>query len=551
MQKKIAISLFFIFIAFGVHPVGYGNDKSVPVKEENPILAKLRNSPTSEEKSSLDPKRLFDTAVSLYAQKNYAQALTYYTLFIDVATETSNHNEQEKIVRALVSSANIYDHFANYHSAYELLISAIALSEEYKIPVWAGIYRSMGNIVYRFGNYELAKEHYERALELTDDSLQMASLLNNIGVVEMESGNIGKAFQYVNKSLDIFERQVNKDDRLYLRAIVYTTLASIYERMGKQDSTFHYYALSLDHARKANSPEIEAEILSDLAELYLNINKLHQAHEHVRQSNEIVDKSNFLRIKSKNHLILSKIEHARGNREVALDHLHEYINLKDSIQNTGIFSSINELDNHQQVYTTKQQINQLLMDLQKGKQKAHYQQIVLIVVCLALVVLIVVLMFILFQRKQLNEAYDVLVEKSLEDVDSQESQHEKYKKSSLSDDLQNELLDKILAAMKTSVIYDVDFTVDKLAELVQSNQTYVSQTINTVLKKNFRQFLNKYRIREAQRLFSEPDATKYTVDAIAFQVGFKSRSAFYTAFKEITGVTPNFYLKSTQNRTNG
>ncbi len=51
MQKKIAISLFFIFIAFGVHPVGYGNDKSVPVKEENPILAKLRNSPTSEEKS--------------------------------------------------------------------------------------------------------------------------------------------------------------------------------------------------------------------------------------------------------------------------------------------------------------------------------------------------------------------------------------------------------------------------------------------------------------------------------------------------------------------
>jgi YesN/AraC family two-component response regulator len=85
-----------------------------------------------------------------------------------------------------------------------------------------------------------------------------------------------------------------------------------------------------------------------------------------------------------------------------------------------------------------------------------------------------------------------------------------------------------------------------LAELVESNQAYVSQVINNTLKKNFRSLLNTYRIPEAQRLLSTPDAAKYTIESIAYQVGFKSRTAFREAFKEITGVSPNYYLKSAQ-----
>jgi AraC-like DNA-binding protein len=113
--------------------------------------------------------------------------------------------------------------------------------------------------------------------------------------------------------------------------------------------------------------------------------------------------------------------------------------------------------------------------------------------------------------------------------------------------MQQELLNKIYTVMEdVSVVCDPDFSVEKLATLVQSNNTYISQVINTNLKKNFRSFINIYRIREAQRLFSEPDVAKYTIDAVALQVGFKSKSAFYDAFKEITGVSPSFYLKSIQ-----
>jgi AraC-like DNA-binding protein len=98
----------------------------------------------------------------------------------------------------------------------------------------------------------------------------------------------------------------------------------------------------------------------------------------------------------------------------------------------------------------------------------------------------------------------------------------------------------------TAVICDPKFSINVLAGLVQSNHQYVSQVINSGLNKNFRSFLNGYRIREAQRIFSEPDSGKFTIESVSQRVGFRSRSAFRDAFTEVTGVNPTFYLRSLQ-----
>jgi len=157
-----------------------------------------------------------------------------------------------------------------------------------------------------------------------------------------------------------------------------------------------------------------------------------------------------------------------------------------------------------------------------------------------------------FQNKRLNIAYKTLFDKNIKIIELQKSskpESEKYKKSALTDEKQDELLEKILTLMEnTEIICDTEFSLDKLAELVQSNATYVSQVINTEFKRNFRTFLNGYRIQEAQRLFSELDLSKYTIAAISQEVGYKSPAAFRSTFKEITGVSPNFYLKSLQER---
>lgn len=68
-----------------------------------------------------------------------------------------------------------------------------------------------------------------------------------------------------------------------------------------------------------------------------------------------------------------------------------------------------------------------------------------------------------------------------------------------------------------------------------------SQYLNEVLDKNFSQFINEYRVKEAEQLLKS--SHNYTVEAIAYDSGFNSISAFYTAFKNVNKVTPAAFKK--------
>jgi AraC-like DNA-binding protein len=261
-------------------------------------------------------------------------------------------------------------------------------------------------------------------------------------------------------------------------------------------------------------------------------------------SNDVAKQNGFLKISSDNYLLLSKIEKSRGRNKSALDLYEKYASLKDSIFNVEKFGEINQLQRLYEISKTNNQIEQLVVEKQIKEKTIQYQKIIWIITLCVLLLVSMGLVFIYLQKRSLGIAYKTLFEKNIEIIDLKEHPSEKntdkYKKNMPEGEMQDELLDKIFTIMEDiPVICDPKFSIDKLATLVESNNTYVSQIINNILKKNFRSFLNSYRIREAQRFFSAPDIAKYTIEAVALNVGFKSRSAFRDAFKEITGVSPN------------
>ncbi len=65
----------------------------------------------------------------------------------------------------------------------------------------------------------------------------------------------------------------------------------------------------------------------------------------------------------------------------------------------------------------------------------------------------------------------------------------------------------------------------------------LSQLLNEHLEKSFPNYLNEYRISEAKQLMKSN--TLFSLEAIGYDCGFNSKSAFYAAFKKATGTTPS------------
>lgn len=80
-----------------------------------------------------------------------------------------------------------------------------------------------------------------------------------------------------------------------------------------------------------------------------------------------------------------------------------------------------------------------------------------------------------------------------------------------------------------------------LSEQVATKPYYVTQALNTVLERNFYDYVNGWRARAAAVALQASDAS---VLSICEDVGFNSKSTFNSAFRKEIGVTPTAYRKS-------
>lgn len=89
-----------------------------------------------------------------------------------------------------------------------------------------------------------------------------------------------------------------------------------------------------------------------------------------------------------------------------------------------------------------------------------------------------------------------------------------------------------------------DISLALFAKEINISQRKLSQAINSYLKCNFFEFVNRMRIEEAKHLMQKLDTSDYNIDSIYADCGFRSRSSFYMVFKKMTGKTPLSWLKT-------
>ncbi|WP_240479506.1 helix-turn-helix domain-containing protein [Pseudoalteromonas rubra] len=145
-------------------------------------------------------------------------------------------------------------------------------------------------------------------------------------------------------------------------------------------------------------------------------------------------------------------------------------------------------------------------------------------------------------------AYLALNQAILAPSDKAEPRAQQPRTSTVSLDRMQRIAAKLERVMKDEQLFmEEDLSLNKLASVIGVSENHISETLSQLLQTNFFQFVNGYRIEEAEKLLKSTDSQ---VSTIQFDVGFNSKSTFNTAFKKATGLTPTQYRKQKSTVTN-
>ena len=125
-------------------------------------------------------------------------------------------------------------------------------------------------------------------------------------------------------------------------------------------------------------------------------------------------------------------------------------------------------------------------------------------------------------------------------------QIEKYSKSNLTEVTKEMILSKwnLFTADSTKPYLNPKLSISEIADKLNTNPQRLSQVINEKTGMNFNDAINCLRIEESKRLLATESYQKLTIDAIAHECGFNSKSPFYAAFKKNTGLSPKDFIIS-------
>lgn len=143
------------------------------------------------------------------------------------------------------------------------------------------------------------------------------------------------------------------------------------------------------------------------------------------------------------------------------------------------------------------------------------------------------------QMSQLNEMQKYELPSAAQDEPPQ-----KYEKSGLTPEKAKTYLQQLQQTMQAEKLYrNSNLTLAELADNLSISQHNLSEVLNTRMQQNFFDFVNQYRVEEAKQALVDPAKQHLKILAIAFEVGFNSKTSFNTTFKKHTRQTPSEFRR--------
>lgn len=415
---------------------------------------------------------------------------------------------------------------------------------------------AIGNIHTIFDDYEQAVRHYQacytKAIETGDGKMRQSSL-NNMLICYSLLGNSNEAIACYRQLQDSPSRGKVMDG-----FFSYVNQGLVAQAQKSMKMASHYFNCALEHAQQNNMGEAYVcSLYGMLGRVEYEGGEYQKAEAHYLKCLEAARKDGPSTVLCSVYEKLTQLYRTMGNESKELYYHHLNIELTDSVFNRQrLYDKQGEILDKERQRTDEE----LLM----LNNTISQQWLIICVIGTSLIILIALVVVIFRQNRSLVSAQRLLVSKHREHLHREQVEKElrdeylsavnKTAKAESGGDSssapllgvqQTELLLAEIARVMgdISVISDPDFNLQQLASLVGSNTKYVSWVINSTYNKNFKTYLNDYRIEEASKLLVDKEYCNLTLRAISLQVGFKSTTSFNTAFKRVIGMTPSAYQR--------
>jgi AraC-like DNA-binding protein len=120
----------------------------------------------------------------------------------------------------------------------------------------------------------------------------------------------------------------------------------------------------------------------------------------------------------------------------------------------------------------------------------------------------------------------------------------KYARSTLTDERSEHYLRRLIEFFERDKPYlETALSLDDVARKSRIPTHHLSQIVNQRLGANFNDWVNGYRVEEAQARLRSARFAHLSIVAIAEESGFASKSTFNAAFRKATGMTPSEYRR--------
>lgn len=455
-------------------------------------------------------------------------------------------------------------------------------------PLWQTIYYNV------IGTYALKSElDYSKSLEnymegykwaeKVGSANNMIALLGNIvNIFYIQKDSIG--MQYAQKAYECAFTKTADSSYMALSMILMSQMSFLCDDVKgtrryadeaaailfKTEAQTFYPALYLSYAdaceAEADYAGAERHLLSaleysdksdpgTLSSVYLRYGDFARDRGRIPEAIELYSKGLDVSYRSENmeyrHLLLQKLSAVYdqiGDQESVLYYYHRLLNLSDSVSNTRKEQEFNRLLLSSQNIQHAHQIQSGELALLKANR-----MILLSVSMIVIIAILSVSYYTLYRRQR--KAYRAFVAQHSQYMERMECQApdnttaEAAKEGPITNESRHKeksekdrtLFSRAESLMMTDKIYrQNDIGQEKVAEMLGTNRTYLSQAINTFANMSFNQWINMYRIAEAVKRLSDPE-DDVTLKQLADDLGYNSLSAFYRAFSRATGRTPNSY----------